>query len=139
MCEHLLSQSDASGRYALPEFTVICAVSKQRLLRDEVELSAVSNHPVGKWLLKTSEQSGMRAEPEHFDRCEFTHAEILKSEVAISEGSGKRYRAISRSDLFIRKIWARSEFVTCFITGNLLMATEAKPVLNWSRCVPRDS
>ena len=125
--EHLLSQSDASGRYALPEFTVICAVSKQRLLRDEVELSAVTNNPVAKWLLKASEQSGMRAEPEHFDKCEFTHAEILKSEVAISEGSGKRYRSDQRErSVYSGKTGHRSEFVICDVTGNLLMATEAE-------------
>jgi hypothetical protein len=39
---HLLVKSDVSGRFALPEFTVLCAQSGKRLFRDEADISAVT-------------------------------------------------------------------------------------------------
>ena len=39
---HLLVESAVSGRLALPEFTTTCAMSRKRVLNDEVEPSSVT-------------------------------------------------------------------------------------------------
>ena len=125
--EGLLAQSDLSGRYALPEFIVLCASTKKRLLKDEVENSAVTGQPVSKWLLKTSPISGKRAEPEHFGKCDFTGVEALNSELATSEASGKRYRNDEQGrSAYSGKSGHVSEFIACSVTGQRLLASEAE-------------
>jgi hypothetical protein len=62
---HLLVQSGVSSRWALPEHSVVCSVSGQRILSDEAERSTVTGKVVASSMLKTSAFSGKRAEPEH--------------------------------------------------------------------------
>lgn len=125
--EHLLARSAVSGRLALPEFTVMCSSTNKRLLKDEVETSAVTGQLVAKWLLKTSPISGKRAEPEYFGSCEFTEVDILNSELAVSEASGKRYRNDEDGrSAFSGKSGHISEFVTCSETGQSLLESEAE-------------
>ncbi|MEY4527275.1 MAG: hypothetical protein RL768_994 [Nitrospirota bacterium] len=125
--EDLLVRSEVSDRYALSEFMVVCASTNKRLLKDEVEESAVTRQPVAKWLLKTSSVSGKRAEPEHFGKCDFTGVEAFKSELAISESSGKRYRNDEQDrSSYSGKCGHVSEFITCAVTGQRLLASEAE-------------
>lgn len=125
--EELLARSDVSGRYALPEFMVLCASTKKRLLNDEVVISAVTGQPISRWLLKTSASSGKQAEPEYFGHCDFTGAEVLITELGISEVSGKRYR----SDEQLRSVVSgksghTSEFILCEETRQPILASEAE-------------
>ncbi len=125
--EELLARSDVSGRYALPEFMVLCAATKKRLLNDEVVISAVTGQPISRWLLITSTISGKQAEPEYFGRCDFTGAEVLITELGISEVSGKRYR----SDEQLRSVVSgksghTSEFILCEETRQPILVSEAE-------------
>jgi superfamily II DNA or RNA helicase len=124
---HLLVKSAESGRLALPEHTVFCAMSGRRVLASEVEASFVTGKLVLRRLLKTSVLSGRRAEPEHVGRCAFTEADALRSELATSEVSGKRYRAdqASRSEVS-GKIGHASEFMACPLSGRILLPGEAE-------------
>lgn len=123
--EELLGRSEASSRYALPEFMVTCAATGQRLLQDEVERSAVTGQLVAQRLLRTSAMSGKKAEPVHFARCEFTGSDVLHSETVISDASGKRYRSDEgEQSSYSGKAGHKSEFVTCAVTGRRLLASE---------------
>lgn len=124
---HLLIKSAVSDRYALPEHTVVCAMSGQRVLSSEVETSDFTGQPVLRRLLKTSSLSGRKAEPHHLARCAFTHADALLSELATSEVSGMLFRSdqTQRSDLS-GKTGHTSEFITCVVTGRTLLPAEAE-------------
>ncbi len=124
---HLLAQSETSGRLALPEFTVLCGLSGKRVLKDEVDISAVTGRLVSRQLLKTSAVSGKRAEPEHFGRCDYSNAEVLNTELAISDLTGKRYRNDEQMRSAVSgKTGHRSEFVVCHETRQPLATSEAE-------------
>lgn len=124
---HKLEQSEASGRYARPEYFAKCAVSGKRVLKDEAETSAVTGALVLRSLLKTSTLSGKRAEPAHFGRCEFTNVDLLTEELAVSEISGKRYRADqSARSALSGKSGHPQEFVECFETKQTIAISEAE-------------
>ena len=124
---HLLITSEKSGRRALPEYTVICSLTKKRLLNDEVEKSAISGELVTSSLLMTSALSGKRAEPKFFGRCEFTSSEVLKSELAVSQISGKKYRIDEQMQSVVsKKTGHRQEFIFCAETNQPLLVSEAE-------------
>jgi SNF2-related domain/Helicase conserved C-terminal domain len=114
---HLLVQSHISGRLALRESTIVCSLSKQRILLDEAELSDASDQIVARSLLKSSAVSGKLGEPQRFAQCEFTYAEALVSELGVSELSGKRYRLDEELRSVVSgKVGHRSEFTLCEVT-----------------------
>ncbi|MBI3126531.1 MAG: DEAD/DEAH box helicase [Candidatus Tectomicrobia bacterium] len=124
---NFLVQSEVSHRLALPEYTLRCHFSGKLVLKDEVEISAVTGLHVASNFLKTSAQSGKRAEPNHFGRCEFTNAEVLNTELAVSQMSGKRYRSDEQlSSGLSGKTGHKSEFVFCHETRQPLMVLEAE-------------
>lgn len=124
---HMLVRSEIGGRTALPEHTVLCSISKKRVLSDEIEKSFVTGQLVAKVLLKASALSGKRAEPEYFGLCDFTSREVLKSELAISEVSGKPYRSDQQVRSVVSgKIGHQKEFINCFVTNQPLLANEAE-------------
>jgi superfamily II DNA or RNA helicase len=124
---HKLVQSEASGRYALPEFAVKCALSGQTILKEEAEASSITGALVLKALLRTSAISGRRAEPAHFGRCEFTNADVLTEELSVSQISGKRYRSDqSLKSAVSQKIGHRQEFVECHETRQPITIEEAE-------------
>lgn len=125
--KHLLVKSEISDRVALPENTVICAVTSKRVLSDEVEKSAITGHSVISTLLKTSTLSGKRAEPEFFGQCEFTSSEVLTNELAISQISNKRYRIDQELRSVVSgKVGHRQEFIFCEETKEPLLLLEAE-------------
>ena len=115
---HQLSCSPTSvGRRALRENTVICSLSKQRILLDEAKLSDASDQIVAQSLLKSSAISGKLAEPEYFTQCEFTQVEALVSELGVSQISGKRYRLDEEVRSVVSGILGhRTEFKLCEVT-----------------------
>jgi hypothetical protein len=120
-------KSDISGRFALPEFTVLCAQSGKRLFREEAGISAVTGNLVSADLLKISALSGKQAEPEHFGSCSFTQAEVLKDELAVSEISGKSYRNDQQTRSVVSgKTGHKQEFVTCHETRQPIALDEAE-------------
>jgi superfamily II DNA or RNA helicase len=124
---HKLVQSEASGRYALPEFAAKCALSGQKILKDEGEASSITGAFVLKSLLKTSAVSGRRAEPSHFGRCEFTNIEALVEELSVSQISGKRYRSDqSLKSAVSQKTGHQQEFVECHETRQPIAIREAE-------------
>jgi hypothetical protein len=125
--KHLLVASQLSGRKALPEFSLLCSVSSERILRDEAEVSAVTGSLVTRSLLKSSALSGKRAEPAHFSKCEFTEVEVLNSELRVSDISGKRYRCDEQRTSAVSGITGhQSEFVVCQETGTFIAEREAE-------------
>lgn len=124
---HLLTRSEATGRAALPEHTVICGLSGKTLLDDEVERSSASGRLIDKRLLRTSPVNGKRAEPEYFARCDITGVDVLRSELSTSQVSGKRYRTDEQERSAISaKIGHRQEFVQCPETKQWLLPTEGE-------------
>lgn len=124
---HLLVKSDVSRRFALPEFTILCAVSGKRLFRDEAELSDITGDLVSSDILKVSAISGKRAEPEHFDACSFTQAEVLKGELALSEISGKKYRLDQQTRSAVSgRTGHKQEFSICHETRQPIVKDEAE-------------
>lgn len=125
--KHLLVPSELSNRLALPEFTVLCALSGKRILTDEAEPSAVTGHLITKSLLKTSALSGKRAEPSNVGLCEFTGVECLNSELGRSQISGKRYRLDEERKSAVSGLMGhQAEFVVCQQTGAFLARAEAE-------------
>jgi len=124
---HLLVKSDISGRFALPEFTVLCTQSGKRLFREEAGISAVTGNLVSSDLLKISALSGKQAEPEHFGSCSFTQADVLKDELALSEISGKSYRNDQQTRSVVSgKTGHKQEFVICHETRQPIALDEAE-------------
>lgn len=125
--EHLLSKSEVTSRFALPECTVVCSLTGKRVLQDEADISAVSGRLVAKAFLKESAVSGKRAEPEHFGRCEFTKAEVLRTELGVSEVSGKPYRVDEQMRSVVSgKTGHKQEFLVCYETRLPIARTEAE-------------
>jgi len=123
---HVLLASEVSSRLAVPEATVMCAVSNKRVLLDEAEVSAVTGRRVALNYLKTSAMSGRRAEQEYFGVCEFSSTEVLTSELSVSEHSGRRYRVDEQARSAVSgRAGHRHEFVTCSETGKTVAAAEA--------------
>jgi ERCC4-related helicase len=125
--KHYLIASDLSQRKALPELTVTCAVTGQRVLRDEADLSTVTGRQVALPYLKTSGVSAKRAEAEHFGRCEFTGTDALTSELTVSELTCKQFR----SDQILRsavsgKVGHKDEFTFCHVTCQPIARSEAE-------------
>ncbi len=124
---HLLAESELSGRLALPEHTIICALSGKRLLNDEAEVSSITGKQVAKTLLRTSALSGKRAEPEYFGECSFTNAELLKTELSISEISKRLFRIDEQNRSAVSgKIGHAQEFILCYETRQPLAVAEAE-------------
>ncbi|MDQ5988440.1 MAG: RNA polymerase-associated protein RapA [Syntrophus sp. SKADARSKE-3] len=125
--QHLLIQSEISSRFALPEHSILCSLSRKRILKDEAETSSVSGRLVTSSLLKTSAMSGKRAEPDYFDRCEFTQSEVINTELVTSEVSGKRYRIDEQERSVISgKTGHKSEFIICYETQQPILIKEAE-------------
>jgi superfamily II DNA or RNA helicase len=124
---HLLRKSDASDRYALPEYFCQCSVTGKMLLSDELEKSGITGHLVDRSSIETSEISGKRGEPKFFNRCEFTDSTVLRSELAKSEVSGKHYRVDQKAQSEISgKVGHQSEFIQCAETGKTLLLSESE-------------
>jgi superfamily II DNA or RNA helicase len=125
--QHLLASSEISSRMALPQSTVICSLTGKRVLKDEVEVSAVTGNLVARVFLKTSEESRKRAEPEYFGQCKFTKATLLRSELATSEISGRLYTKKQQiSSAVSGKTGHREEFIFCSETQKPLAISEAE-------------
>ena len=125
--KHLLVKSQVSGRLALPEFTLVCAKSGKRLLRDEADISTITGNLVSVDLLKTSPLSGRLAEEEHFDACSFTNEAFLNDELAISEISGKKFRADQQLRSFVSgRSGHKQEFLVCYETRQPIAPDEAE-------------
>lgn len=124
---HKLSQSNLSGRRALRENTIVCTLSKQRLLIDEAGVSDVTGQIVARSLLKRSAISGKVAEPEQFGQCDFTQADALLTELGVSQISGKNYRLDEElRSVFSGKTGHRSEFSFCDVTEKPLVPGEGQ-------------
>lgn len=124
---HLLSRSEVSGRFALPEHTIVCTLSRKRVLIDEVEKSSVTGEMVVKEFLKKSALSGKKAEPQYFTTCDFTKSEVLENEISISQVSGKKYRIDEEIKSAVSgKTGHKQEFIFCSQTNQPLLLTEAE-------------
>ena len=122
---HLLVQSEASSRHALPKHSVVCSLTGKRVLQDEVELSSITKNLVASAYLKTSALSGKRAEPSYFGQCAFTNTEVLSSELATSEISGKKYRIDEQTRSSVSgKTGHKQEFILCHATNQPLLEFE---------------
>lgn len=125
--KHLLVKSEVSDRVALPEFIGTCSVTGKRVLTDELERSAVTQHMVLKSILKTSELSARRAEPEFFGTCEFTGVQGLQDELATSKVSGKKFRKDKEQRSVVSgKTGYVDEFILCSETRQPLLVEEAE-------------
>jgi len=124
---HLLTKSEASSLYALPEHIVNCAISGKRVISSETVISSMTGKPCLKKLTKTSAISGKVGEPSFFGRCAFTNCDALAEELATSQVSGKSYRRDQeRSSTVSGKTGHRSEFIECAETGKILVLSEAE-------------
>ena len=128
MLKHLLVKSEFSDRVAQPELMERCELTGKRALPVELEKSTVTGRRVASTLLKQSAVSGARAEPEHFGLCAFSsNAEALNSELAVSELSGKPYRADqSATSAVSGKTGHVKEFTTCYETRQTIARSEAE-------------
>jgi superfamily II DNA or RNA helicase len=125
--KHLLIKSEVSGRSALPEHTVVCTLTKKKILEDEAEKSSVTGEIVTASLLKTSSLSGKKAEPQYFKTCEFTGVDLLDDELAVSQVSGKRYRVDEQLSSAVSGMTGhKQEYILCAITKQPLLPTEAE-------------
>jgi len=124
---HYLVKSDVSGRFALPEFTIVCAHSGKRVFRDEADVSEVTGKLVSSDLLKTSALSGKRAESEYFGSCAFTGSDCLNDELAVSDISGKRYRIDQQARSIVSgRLGHRQELTICHETRQPIALDEAE-------------
>ena len=124
---HLLTQSEVSGRKALPEFVAVCGETGKRALKDEMEQSAITQKLVISSALKTSELTGKRAEARFFKKCEFTGAEAVEVELATSQVSGKKFRRDKEERSAVSgKLGYIDEFISCSETKQRLLADEAE-------------
>ncbi len=124
---HLLSRSETSGRPALPEHVVTCALTGKRVLSDEVEKSDVSEKFVLKNMLEVSALSGKRAEPNFFIECAFSLTKVLESESSISQISEKKYRIDQQlCSVVSGKLGHQKEFILCSETSQAILPEEAE-------------
>jgi hypothetical protein len=124
---HLLTQSEVTGRKALPEFVTSCGETGKRALKDELERSVITQKLIIGSALKTSELTGMRAEARFFKKCEFTGAEAIEVELATSQVSGKKFRRDREERSAVSgKFGYTDEFISCSETKQRLLADEAE-------------
>jgi superfamily II DNA or RNA helicase len=123
--KHHLVQSESSGRRALPEYGATCAISKRKVLQDELETSCLTGARALKNLLISSSMSGKYAEKEHFKVCSFTGASLLPDEVKVSEVSGRLYRSDqTASSVISGKSGHWTEFARCQETNDFVANEE---------------
>ncbi|CUU16256.1 putative protein with helicase domain CDS [Bradyrhizobium sp.] len=125
--KHRLVKSDVSSRYGLPEHSLLCSMTRARILTDEAGTSDITGRAVDKRILKACAVTGRRAEPIHFGNCAFTRADVLKDSLAISEVSNQTYRADqAQTSAISGKTGHNSEFITCHETGQPLLVSETE-------------
>lgn len=136
---HMLLRSDVSGRLALPEYCVTCAVTSRTALHEETGESAVSGVRVCSDLLIASAVSGRCALESEVARCEVTGDPVLPDELQVSEVSGKRCRSDQTARSAVSGVLGhRSEFVPCEETQQLVLPAEGARTSIDGRFVRRD-
>ncbi|MFA5945734.1 MAG: SNF2-related protein [Patescibacteria group bacterium] len=124
---HLLSNSEISGKLALPEHIGICSLTNKRALLSEMTKSDTTGKNVVTEMLLTSAVSGKRAEPNQFIKCVFSSSDMLVNESATSEVSGKPYRHDEQARSVISgKKGHIQEFISCAETNQKLLPGEAE-------------
>lgn len=124
---HLLVQSEASDKYALPEYIVQCSLTNKRVLSTEVAVSDLSGKVVLLTAMRTSAVSGRRGEPSYFGSCAFTNSDVLLTELDVSQISGKHFRTDEAAVSAISQTRGhRAEFIKCQHTGKWLLPDEAE-------------
>jgi superfamily II DNA or RNA helicase len=120
----LLTESEKTGRRALPEETRICALTQKRLLVDE--LGASTTGVVGdKDFLTASELSGAAAFPQELITCAESGRQGLPGEMGKSDVSGKTVAAdLLRQSAVSSRVGLEHEFVTCDFTGKRVLRDE---------------
>jgi superfamily II DNA or RNA helicase len=129
-------------RLGLAHELVVCEVTGQRLLRDEVAPSSVSGKMVDDSLLVPSAGSRKLAIAEEMVVCEVTGGRLLPTESGVCAITGKRVdmRELIRSDhsglpglgsLMVRcaatgKQVLPSETTMCYLSGQLVLKSEAR-------------
>lgn len=109
--EQLVVSDIPPHRHALPEETVISAVSGKRVVKDEVQKSDVSE---------------LCALPGELHTCEFTGTAVLPTELTASDISGR----MSRMDQICKSVYSgrqghTSEFVTSVLPVGMIATDEA--------------
>jgi hypothetical protein len=141
-------------RLGLAHELVVCELTGQRLLRDEVAPSSVSGRIVDDSLLVTSAASGRKAIAEEMTICEVTGGRLLPTETSVCSITGKRVdvRQLARSELSglpglesllvccaeSGKRVLPSETVRCDLTGQIVLRSETQEcVITGRRSVTR--
>lgn len=136
-----LGQSDLTGKFVLKSLLIpsivpphrlgieseflVCAVSGQRALVDEVVVSSVSGKPCLPEFAARSEKSGRLALPDELLTCTVTGRQLLPDEVEISAVSGApienghEVRSVASG-----RIGSPSETVACEVTGAVVLKDE---------------
>lgn len=133
--------SDVSGRIACAQYVrksakepfrngiddefVVCAVSRQALLIDEVAECCVTGHRADLDLLGVSEESGQLALEETLVECEVSHRKLLPDETVVSPVSGRRIaKSITRPSEASGIRALPDELEKCEITGERVLPAE---------------
>lgn len=141
-------------RLGLAHELVVCELTGQRLLRDEVAPSSVSGKIVDDSLLVPSAASGRKAIAEEMTICEVTGGRLLPTETSVCSITGKRVdvRQLARSELSglpgleslmvccaeSGKRVLPSETVRCDLTGQIVLRSETQEcVVTGRRSVTR--
>jgi superfamily II DNA or RNA helicase len=136
-----LGQSDLTGKFVLKSLLIpssvpphrlgleseflVCAVSGQSALVDEVVISSVSGKPCLPECAAKSEQSGRIALPEELLTCIVTGRKLLPDEVVISAVSGAPIESGHEFRSAVSgRIGTPSEKVTCELTGDTVLEDE---------------
>jgi len=129
-------------RLGLAHELVVCELTGQRLLRDEVAPSSVSGKVVDDSLLVPSAANGRKAIAEEMVICEVTGGRLLPTESSVCSITGKRVdvRELARSELSglpgLESLMVRcaesgkrvlpSETVRCDLTGQMVLKAETQ-------------
>jgi superfamily II DNA or RNA helicase len=129
-------------RLGLAHELVVCELTGQRLLRDEIAPSSVSGKLVDDSLLVPSAASGKRAIAEEMVICEVTGKRLLPTETSVCSITGKRVdvRELARSELSglpgLESLIVRcaesgkrvlpSETVRCDVSGQMVLKSETQ-------------
>jgi superfamily II DNA or RNA helicase/ribosomal protein S27E len=136
---HLLVTSDASGRQALPEYTVSCEITGQTAFVDEMALSAVSGKSVVASLLRKSPVSGRLGLLEEFAECQVTGKRVLTDELSRSDVTGSLFVSAEGMRSAVSGILGhRTEFVKCDKTRESILPSEADKSAVSGKVVRRD-
>lgn len=127
-------------RLGLSHEVVMCGITNLPLLRDEVDVSAVSGKLVDDALLVPSAASGKRAIAEEMVVCQATGRRLLPSEVSTCAITGMRVdaRELTRSEVSgvpgqrtlmvlcpeTRKLLLPTEVTCCCLTGHMVLSSE---------------